>query len=440
MRGVSRRAMLRAALAAAALALPQSVRRLAIQAQSGAGSLHLPVIVARPSPTTSPTPSPTPSVEPSPVSPGPSPTMEPRPPSGPVVGDGHVVHVHAAGATHWDYGSNYYGDYVDQSVVDAMMDVGVMTLTGLGSVAEAWRAIVPEYVPGRAVAVKVNMNNCYHCELPHVGCQEWQLALNALIHPVNAVVSGLKRAYPAFEERDVWVYEGTIGNSPPESRRRISSRVTAGCRYPGVRFFDTGCVEPAGYDSTSPTALVTWRPPAGIPTPPAMQVTDVLVEASYVINMPIMRRHGGAGVTLAFKNHFGSVANCSPLHDWLLRDELYPAGVVYSALVDLYLNPNIAGKTVLTVGDGLYGNWESNTTKAKPWRTFGGAAANSLFLAADPVAIDCVMTDLLHAEMAVMPEADGYLRVAAQAGLGVYERGDPWGGGYASIRYDRREV
>lgn len=179
-----------------------------------------------------------------------------------------MVHVHAAGATHWDYGSNYYGDYVDQSVVDAMMDVGVMTLTGLGSVAEAWRAIVPEYVPGRAVAVKVNMNNCYHCELPRVGCQEWQLALNALIHPVNAVVSGLKRAYPAFEERDVWVYEGTIGNSPPESRRRISSRVTAGCRYPGVRFSTRAVSSPPAMTAPRQRRWLPGARPRGYRRPP----------------------------------------------------------------------------------------------------------------------------------------------------------------------------
>jgi hypothetical protein len=347
-----------------------------------------------------------------------------------------VVHLHAREATHWDYGSNYYGDYVDQEVVTAMMDAGVMALTGLGTVAEAWRTIVPGYAPGRAIAIKINMNNCYHCELPRLGCEDWQLALNAVIHPVNALVDGLRRAYPEFDARDVWVYEGTVGASPPVSQRRIPSRFVAGCRFPGVRFFDTGCAEPATYDSTAASAIVRWQPPAGIPAPPSTQVTDLLVHATYVINMPIMRRHGAAGVTLGFKNHFGSVADCSGLHEWLYREV---DGAAYSALADLYTNPNIAAKTVLTIGDGLFGNWESNTTKAKPWRTFGGQAANSLLLSTDPVAIDCVMTDLLHAEEPVGPTADAYLQLATQANLGVYERGDPWGGGYRQIHYERKE-
>jgi hypothetical protein len=351
-----------------------------------------------------------------------------------------VVHVHAPGATYWDYGHNYYGDYVNQEVVSAMMDAGVRALTGLGSPAEAWRAIVPGYVPGRGIAIKVNMNNCYHCDLPRTGCEDWQLALNSLIHPVNAIVSGLYRAYPTFDEADIWVYDATIGGNPPHSRRRIPSRMVAGCRYPRVRFFDAGCQEPAGHDSTSPSAAVTWRPPAGIPTPPAMRVTDVLVKATYVINLPIMRRHGSTGVTLGFKNHLGSVADCSVLHEWIFQDGVHLASTDYSPLVDLYMNANIAAKTVLVVGDGLYGNWKGNTTKAGPWRTFGGRAANSLFLATDPVAIDCVMADLLNAEAQLHAVAGGYLQLAARAGLGVYERGDPWGTGYSRIRYTRVEV
>ena len=422
MKGLSRRALMEAALAAAGLTLARAVPRITPHAQSGSGHLHLPLVIGRPRP-----------------SPTPSPTAEPVPSPEPVPGNGRVVHVHGA-ATYWDYGSNYYGDYVDQDAVDAMMDAGVVALTGKGTAAEAWRSIVPDYVPGRAVAIKLNMNNNYYCDLPRVGCEEWQLTLDGIIHPVNAIVRGLRGAYPTFDDADIWVYDATMGDNPPVSWRRIPTRVIAGCRYPGVRFFDTGCVERATYDGTSPSALVAWHPPSGIPAPPTMQVTDLLVKTSYVINLPIMRSHGAAGVTLGFKNHLGSVANCAPLHAWICRDGPYLAATTYSPLVDLYLNPNIGGKTVLVVGDGLYGNWENNTTKAKPWRTFGGRAPNSLFLSTDPVAIDCVMTDLMDAENPVLSMADGYQQVAARAGLGVYERGDPWGAGYARIQYLRLEV
>jgi hypothetical protein len=35
-------------------------------------------------------------------------------------------------------------------------------------------------------------------------------------------------------------------------------------------------------------------------------------------------------------------------------------------VVDIYRNAHIGPKTVLTIGDGLYGNWESNMTVSQP--------------------------------------------------------------------------
>jgi hypothetical protein len=54
------------------------------------------------------------------------------------------------------------------------------------------------------------------------------------------------------------------------------------------------------------------------------------------------------------------------------------------------------------------------------------------------------MTDILHAEGyrgGVADWADDYLELAADEGLGVYERGDPWQGslGYALIDFVRCE-
>jgi len=70
--------------------------------------------------------------------------------------------------------------------------------------------------------------------------------------------------------------------------------------------------------------------------------------------MPIMKKHGMAGVTLGFKNHFGSIDACEEVH-WSvdLGDGYYLS--TYSGLVDIYNNTHFKDKTVLTIGDGLYG-------------------------------------------------------------------------------------
>ena len=59
---------------------------------------------------------------------------------------------------------------------------------------------------------------------------------------------------------------------------------------------------------------VTFYPPSDMPMPPATRVTDLLIAARYLINMPIMKKHGMAGVSLTFKNHFGSIDNPAGLH------------------------------------------------------------------------------------------------------------------------------
>jgi len=392
-----------------------------------------------PGPTTEPTSTSTPTSTPT-ATPTSTPTATPTatptstPTSPPT--DSRVVHVHSDAATFWDYGDDYFGDFVDQDVVDAMVDRGAMELTGAPSLAQAWQTLVPNYVPGKAIAVKVNFNNCFWCN-------QSGTTIDALVHPINPVINGLLQAYPDFQTSDIWVYDATVYGSVGQlARRQIPQRFKDGSQYSGVRFFSPPyqwgiCNEIAGYDSGDPSANITWHNPPEIPTPPSMKVTDVLVNASYVINMPIMKRHeSGFAVTLSFKNHFGSIAYPGSLHD----SSYYAGGSSYHVCADIYRNPHILGKTVLTIGDGLFGNWENNLSTPAPWSTFGDDAPNSLFFATDPVAADCVMSDLLNAEKTVSHMANDLLIYAASVGLGTFERGDPWGSGYNQIDYLKIEL
>ena len=164
-----------------------------------------------------------------------------------------------------------------------------------------------------------------------------------------------------------------------------------------------------------------------------MSLNSALIGCDYLINMPIMKPHRIAGVTLTFKNHFGDIAAPWDLHDYIrLTDPLYRSD--YNPLVDIFRNPHISGKTVLVVGDGLVASLDFDGPPS-PWSTFGNDTPNSMFFATDPVAIDCVMCDFLDAELGIPEGADDYLVLADQAGLGTFERGDPWGSGYSVIDY-----
>jgi uncharacterized protein (DUF362 family) len=338
-----------------------------------------------------------------------------------------VIHVHDSTATYWDFGSNYYGNYVRQEVVNNMVDQGVMALTGAGSVAQAWDTLFKAvdadgYQPGQKIAIKVNFNNAF-------SCNDSDLQIDALIHPVNAIVRGLREMGVA--EGDIWVYEAV---------RRIPNRFVTGCLYSGVQFFARECCTLALFNSSDPNASVVFSPPSGIPVPSAQKITDVLIEATYLINMPIIKKHDLPGVTLGFKNHLGTINNPGGLHEHIgLSGSYFRAD--YNPLVDIYQNPHIKDKTILTIGDGLFGGRDSHTWPPTRWTTtFGNQAPNSLFFATDPVAIDCVMCDLLDAEVGISDEAYYYLQLAAAAGLGVFERGDPWGSGYSTIDYVKIEL
>lgn len=347
-----------------------------------------------------------------------------------------VVHVHDPAATNWDFNtSHYYGRTqapgvvgVNQSVVNAMVDRGVTELLGLPSseVSEAWWRLTPDYKFGVSIAIKINLNNSF-------SCSSATTAIDAIAQPVNAVVRGLMLR--GVREQDIVVYDAI---------RYFPTRIFNQLVYQNIQIHDDqGC---RGHKTTwasgDANATISFHPPSG--SLPEVRLSDSLIQATYLINMPIMKGHPIAGVTLGFKNHFGSTNNPSGMHSYVGTS--YDQIDQYDALVDLYSNPHIRDKTVITIADGIYGSREYQNTPPQRWATFNNQSPCSLFFATDPVAIDCVMHDLLKAERGASQPAtsNSYMRLAETAGLGIYESGDPWqtpyGSGYTKLVYKRIEL
>ncbi len=244
------------------------------------------------------------------------------------------------------------------------------------------------------------------------------------------MVRGLKLR--GVRDQDILVYDA-IRSFPTRLYNELANH--------NILLYDgSGCrSHTATFSSSDPNASVQFHPPSG--SLPTVRINDMLIQAKYLINMPIMKGHPIAGVTLGFKNHFGSTNNPGGMHTYVDTD--YAQINQYDALVDLNSNPHIRDKTVLVLGDGIYGSRQYQDTPPERWSTFGNASPCSLFFAADPVAIDCVMHDLLKAERGAAQPAtsNAYLRLAESAGLGIYETGNPWqlpyGIGYTKITYLR---
>jgi hypothetical protein len=379
-------------------------------------ALYLPHIAKQPTP--APTETATPTA---------TPTR--RPGTGP-----QVVHVHAASATNWNFGSDYYGYYVNQSAVNDMVDQGLMALTGTSSLTQAWQSLIPDYTHGQAIAVKVNLNNA--------DCNYTDNQIDALIEPVNALIRSLVLA--GIREEDVWVYDA----SRPMPETFYDRRQYTQARY--IDAYEWCHGDTATFNHVDGSLRVSFSPSSLNDR----WLPDLLYETSYLINMPLLKKHSISPVTLGFKNHFGSIDDVTGdgdgdnLHRYIKPTSgLYDSD--YSPFVDIYRNANIAGKTVLTIGDGLFGASDAGEAPTR-WSTFGNQSPNSLFFSGDPVAIDCVMCDFLRHEWGLRSGAYDYLFVAQTEGLGVCEGtsnepgGDPWeqpyGNGYSDIQYVRIDL
>ena len=385
----------------------------------------------------------------------PSPPLSPRAYVPLVLGEDArpcVVHVRDPQATNWN-GSGYYYNAVNQSVVNAMVQAGLEALTGRTGWPAVWAALFaraqPEgYQPGQKVAIKVNLNTSQ----TYLGndCSTQKNHINALPQPVIALIHGLVAA--GVEASDVIVYDAL---------RLVSAyfRNPIWDAYPGVVLVgSSGNVCPgvvAARYGKDPSLTVQFAHPQGLIR--SRQLADVLYDATYLINMPILKRHSGdtlIPVTLGFKNHLGSLDRITgdgadDLHAYLNTNSTSYRST-YSPLVDISANPNIRDKTILIVGDGLYGGFGHSDITPTSWATFGDAP-NSLFFATDPVAVDCVMADFIVAEgLVTRTRTYDTLFCAAERGLGVCEGtraapgGNPWqtpyGSGYTALRYVRLDL
>lgn len=318
-----------------------------------------------------------------------------------------VAYVHDSDATDWDYASGRYWDHVDQTVVDGMFLKAMQMLTGSSTYAEAWSQLLPSYQPGQTIVIRVNFNNAF-------AYNDNDNTLDSNVQVVNAIVESLLEF--GFPLGDISILE-TSRYVPLHFVNMLSHPVIV---YDHHGHSATGNLV-ATFDSGDPSAAVDFT--GAYPGP--HKITDVLVDADYLVNVPIFQRHGGTGISLAMKNHLGTIDGLfygsHSIHSYIYLGASYYAGSVNHPVVDINANEHIRDKAVLVVGDGLYGDWPNNNGVPHSWSSFGGDSPNAIFLGVDPVATDSVMYDFLRREGNFNAASRDYLIDAHGRGLGVHE-------------------
>lgn len=131
----------------------------------------------------------------------------------------------------------------------------------------------------------------------------------------------------------------------------------------------------------------------------------ILEEADYMINLPQMKGHARAGITLFAKNHFGSHTrkNAQHLHDGLVapngKDPVREGEKKYRVQVDIMGHPKLCQNSLVYILDALWAGSEAVDPPTKWYSApFNGDWTSSIFASQDQVAIESVAYDFLRAE------------------------------------------
>ncbi len=244
------------------------------------------------------------------------------------------------------HGAVWTGDAPDSTIVLQMLDDGLRTLTGTGDPLAVWRTL---FDPEERVLLKVNCISYGGPTQPAVTYAVAQRLQDAGLRAENVLI--FDRTDHELEAAGYSLNDGGPGVQCHGSRGQGSEVVLSQAR---VRFF---------------------------------QEIDT---CDAIVNLPTPKQHGGAGISVALKNHYGSVNRPGELHgDWC-----------DPAIAELNAQSNIQAKTRLVVGAAL-------NVSPRDWNR--PVREHALLLSFDPVALDTVARDILVRRRQAAGLDTGYL-------------------------------
>jgi hypothetical protein len=298
----------------------------------------------------------------------------------------------------------YQDDNTNQAVVNSMLSRGLQMLTGEGSDAAAWNALFHYfnrthgrgdvgYTAGEKIVIKINLN----------AVSQGAKNINTSPQMDYALLDQLIRVV-GVSQADIHIGDPNITPDAPT----IAKTKTA---FPNVKVWGFGAGLTPVVGSGADVILASDN---GMQN----QLPQPYLDASYMINMSVLKKHHRGGISMGSKNHFGSITafNSNGAFPWHYSLPCPDGGAdnsngdyhQYRCFVDIMGHQDLGGKTLLYLVDGIWSsiNWGHPPIK---WSMapFNNDWPSSLFLSEDPVAIESVGYDLLYEEFGPTHPTEG---------------------------------
>jgi len=236
--------------------------------------------------------------------------------------------------------------FIDQQVVGSMLDTGVRILSGSDDIVKAWKTY---FTANDTIALKVNPI------ARQTGSTKPEVCY-ALVHSIHQNVGLPHDKFIIFD---------------------VSKHDLVGAGYEITR--EKGKIQI--YASTDYSKLLSL---GGVKARISRVITD---ECTALVNMPLLKTHKGAGISIALKNHYGSIPT------QVVRDDANRYHTdCFKNLVFLNLMRPIYDKTRLIVVDGLVAQYHRGPggDPRYQWKF------NGVIMGTDPVAVDSVCAQIIN--------------------------------------------
>lgn len=336
-----------------------------------------------------------------------------------------VLRVYNAHATDWNFqdsktSGSHYWEHVNTDVCRKMVNKGLRIFTRRPTTETAWKWVFRQnggtgYIRGQKISIKLNWNDCD----PGLGDGPDGNYLVSNTQLVQAVIESLLSHVPGLRPDDLLV--GDPSRTPYDRIRFALSGL-------GVQVIE---FKPDVFAALSDARVdyPNWQGD--------YLCNSMFGQSAHLIDMPLLKAISASwGIAGVLKDAQGKIGQAGASYQdnrraWIKKhDSTFSYTNNLNTLAYMNSHPWIKDKRRLIIADGLYGLFNGQHFRSgnrddipRPWILFQNNSPNSILFSTDPVAIDCVMHDLVRFERKHQGLSGSFpkpIQVAcANAGLGT---------------------